>query len=115
MLTTSLVYIEGDSMTNQFNCYEITVSGQKPMLNNSIERDQVTLYTNDINGTDKTNPDANNADLWSTKGGPFKENARPKEHIGEEVQCKQKVTYESTDQIRSLEVHQDDMDIQKYS
>ena len=41
-----LHYMDGDSTTN----HVITVTGQKPTLDNSIDGDWITYYTNDIIG-----------------------------------------------------------------
>ena len=40
------MYMDGDSTTN----HVITVTGQKPTLDNSTDGDWITYYTNDIIG-----------------------------------------------------------------
>ena len=47
--------MDGDSTTNQHSD-AITVGGQKPMFNNSIDRDRITYYASDANKTNNNQP-----------------------------------------------------------
>ena len=40
----------------QTNSNAITVDSQKPMLDNSIDRDRIAWYANDVNSTDNNQP-----------------------------------------------------------
>ena len=53
MLNNFSAYMETQ---RQSNGNAIMVGGQKPMLNNGINRDQIAYYTNDVNGTDNNQP-----------------------------------------------------------